>query len=87
MTPHDVSQASTGVDDAASAGRRKAVLFCPDCGHESPVDGDWVALDDPSSGTRTLCCPECSRRLTDRPLPEEMASSGAPLRASASRRR
>lgn len=45
--------------------RRKATLFCPACGHESPVDGDWevhtteelIATDCPACGTRIDECP------------------------------
>lgn len=50
--------------------RRKSVLFCQSCGHESPIDGDWrVARVD----RRTRCekaiytCPECARTVSVRP--------------------
>ncbi len=37
--------------------RRKTVLFCPECGHESPLTDDWegVSADD----DRLLVCPDC----------------------------
>lgn len=44
--------------------RRKDVLFCPDCGHESPLGGDWL-VDDTRDG-RQLCCPECHHILVER---------------------
>jgi hypothetical protein len=60
--------------------RRKAVLTCSRCGHESPVDGDWVevftsegvAVD--CDGNETLQdnggievhCPVCNQCLTTR---------------------
>jgi len=40
-------------------GIRKDVLFCPSCGHESPVEGDWLVTGD---GQR-LRCPECRHVL------------------------
>ena len=59
---------------------RKSTLFCPRCGHEAPVDGDWVevftsegvAVD--CDGNETLQdnggievhCPVCNQCLTTR---------------------
>ncbi|SEQ48689.1 hypothetical protein [Natrinema salaciae] len=50
--------------------RRKTVLFCPECGHESPITGDWNT--DVSGDERVLVCTACgsvvdrrSRRRTD----------------------
>ncbi|WP_251341663.1 hypothetical protein [Haloplanus halophilus] len=53
---------STGED-------RKATLFCPECGHASPLDGDWDVRT--VGGHRRVRCPECrtvvdERRGTDR---------------------
>jgi len=46
--------------------RRKALLFCPRCDHESLVEGDWVfVLGD---GDVALECPVCRTTLTRRPL-------------------
>ncbi|MHB9286623.1 hypothetical protein ACKVMT_06240 [Halobacteriales archaeon Cl-PHB] len=42
----------------------KAVLSCPECGHESPVDGDWVHRNH-HDGVR-VCCPSCDAHLTTR---------------------
>lgn len=43
----------------------KAVLYCPTCGHDSPPDGDWNRLDEP---TRVVySCPACESTLTVRP--------------------
>jgi len=44
--------------------RRKAVLFCPDCGHESAVDGDWNVHE--SNGRRVYECPVCAATVTTR---------------------
>lgn len=66
-------------DGGRPSGRQKTVLFCPDCGHESLVDGDWVATDDYVARTRYVRCPECSATVTDRPLPADSAvGSDAP---------
>jgi len=42
-------------------GRRKAVLFCQLCGHESPVDGDWRVTREVRS--ETVRCPVCDHVL------------------------
>lgn len=44
--------------------RRKAMLFCPTCGHESPVDGDWRLRE--RAHTTEYRCPDCNERLTER---------------------
>jgi|AntDeeMinimDraft_4_1070355.scaffolds.fasta_scaffold00038_71 transposase len=43
----------------------KSTLFCPCCGHESPVDGDWVVFD-AMERTRYVC-PRCEGTITSRP--------------------
>ena len=59
MTPSH-SRPDCGNDTA-----RKAVLYCPDCGHASPIEGDWrVELDD---GNVVYRCPECGNAVTIRP--------------------
>ncbi len=44
--------------------QRKAILTCPECGHESPVDGDWVHRYN-HDGVRVYC-PVCDAHLTTR---------------------
>jgi predicted RNA-binding Zn-ribbon protein involved in translation (DUF1610 family) len=44
----------------------KALLFCPRCGHESPVDGDWELTLRPV--VVDVHCPDCRELLTRRPL-------------------
>ncbi|PSP93938.1 hypothetical protein BRC91_07660 [Halobacteriales archaeon QS_4_62_28] len=41
--------------------RRKSVLFCPGCGYESGIDGEWVVRRD--SETRTYVCPQCETEI------------------------
>jgi transcription elongation factor Elf1 len=51
---HTTSIQSAGAVDPPTR-RAKSVLFCPTCGHESPVNGDWVR--DGDAGTSV--CPNC----------------------------
>lgn len=44
---------------------RKAQLYCPDCSHESPTDGDWSRREEPD--WIVYCCPDCEATLTVRP--------------------
>ena len=68
------SPSSSGEGEPPSM-ERKAVLFCPDCGHEDPVDGDWVERDDRTDRVRELHCPECAAVVTGRPLPTDSEAS------------
>ncbi|MDS0258779.1 phage terminase large subunit family protein [Haloarcula sp. S1CR25-12] len=45
--------------------RQKAMLFCPSCGHESPVTGDWDV--EQTDGERTYSCPWCHTVISSRP--------------------
>ncbi|QLG28635.1 hypothetical protein HUG10_14255 [Halorarum halophilum] len=38
-------------------GRRKTVLFCPECGYESPIAENW--LETTTDAARVLVCPVC----------------------------
>jgi len=66
-----------------TATRPKNLLFCPDCGHESPVGGDWVVR--PSETRDVYACPECGAAVTarcrsdgpERSDPTTAAGSGA----------
>ena len=51
----------------ARSDRAKTVLFCPGCGHESPVHGDWLIEDD--NGQRRYVCPECDTEIERRRRP------------------
>jgi endogenous inhibitor of DNA gyrase (YacG/DUF329 family) len=45
---------------------RKAVLFCPTCGYDDPVDGAWAVAD--GDGDRTdIECPECGTLVVSQP--------------------
>jgi endogenous inhibitor of DNA gyrase (YacG/DUF329 family) len=53
----------------------KAVLFCPECGHEGHVTAEWTTRDDYVGGTRAVVCPECGTTVTERPLPTRSANA------------
>jgi hypothetical protein len=50
--------------------RRKATLFCPECGHENPVDGDWDYRRRTARAIETVRCPTCRTQICERPLPD-----------------
>ena len=52
-------------DQPARTSRRKGVLICPDCGHESHVDGDWTRRE--SAGSTSYGCPVCGTIVVSQP--------------------
>ena len=46
------------------ATRRKSTLFCWECEHASPIDGDWIRRS--SGDSVTYVCPRCKTALTER---------------------
>lgn len=63
----------------------KSTLFCPECGHESVIDGDWVVEDDHDQRVRDVSCPRCSTHITGRPLPADSDSEGPSTDSTATR--
>lgn len=61
---------------------QKSVLFCPACGHESHVDGDWIVRDD--AREVAYVCPDCTTVIESRPAFEtnSLRALFAPVRAS-----
>ena len=57
-----LSAQETHPSEASS--RRKATLFCPSCGHESEVAGDWIVHTD--DARETYDCPVCNTTITKR---------------------
>ncbi|GAB3664847.1 hypothetical protein [Halopiger thermotolerans] len=45
--------------------RRKSTLFCRECNHTSPIDGDWRRRA--HDGTVVYVCPVCETTITKRP--------------------
>lgn len=43
---------------------KKGVLFCPECGHESPITGDWIVHEQPDRDVYE--CPICSATILRR---------------------
>ena len=46
---------------AGTRSRSKTTLFCPECGHESDADGDWLVEETPARETHT--CPVCAATI------------------------
>jgi predicted RNA-binding Zn-ribbon protein involved in translation (DUF1610 family) len=44
--------------------RRKAVLFCPRCGHESTLPGDWLVEE--AGVDVEYACPKCGATVVER---------------------
>jgi hypothetical protein len=64
MTATDTYPLDRARTERPSHARSKSVLFCVECGHENPVDGDWVL--DREDGHETRYCPNCDSVVTDR---------------------
>jgi predicted RNA-binding Zn-ribbon protein involved in translation (DUF1610 family) len=47
------------------APRQKTVLFCPRCGYESVLPGDW-RIEEANAGT-AYTCPECDATVVEQP--------------------
>jgi DNA-directed RNA polymerase subunit RPC12/RpoP len=46
----------------------KTALYCPDCGHDSPIGGDWRIERGENDSERTVYrCPDCSVVIANRP--------------------
>lgn len=50
--------------DAPDPSRRKSILVCQFCGHESAVDGDWTTQT--SADGVALSCPDCEHDVLHR---------------------
>jgi predicted RNA-binding Zn-ribbon protein involved in translation (DUF1610 family) len=55
--------------DSGARRTRKAVLSSPDCGHESPPNGDWTVAEKRRDGRPhdVYRCPDCGATVTTRP--------------------
>ena len=51
---------------AAGPAERKAVLHCPGCRYQDPVEGAWVVAD-PTDGRTDIECPECGTLVVSQP--------------------
>jgi hypothetical protein len=54
--------------DDGSPTQRKATLFCWECDHSSPIDGDWAVQS--TEQCVTYDCPTCETTLARRPTNE-----------------
>lgn len=69
-----MTRPATDRDDGAPT-QRKATLFCWECDHSSPVDGDW--LYQPRDRHVACVCPDCGTTLTERPRSDERSRERA----------
>ncbi len=60
----------------------KATLYCPACGHESHINGDWIVHV--FANSLTYECPDCEAVIDSRRDQEELAAgSGGSLQSTA----
>ncbi|WP_247004928.1 phage terminase large subunit family protein [Halosolutus gelatinilyticus] len=52
--------------------RRKSLLFCLECDHRSPIDGDW--LREERGESVAYVCPACETTISERPRSTELES-------------
>jgi predicted RNA-binding Zn-ribbon protein involved in translation (DUF1610 family) len=56
-----------GPPSGESAGEAdKMALFCQECGHTSPMSGDWL-VQEGTDGYRVVC-PECGTAVVSQPV-------------------
>ncbi|MFC4989579.1 MULTISPECIES: hypothetical protein [Saliphagus] len=60
-----MTQPSTDRKTRPPPDRTKHTLFCPACGHEAAIDGDWEVIEE--DGERVLSCPRCGEVVDRRP--------------------
>ena len=60
---HKMADSNPPAGDPAA---RKAVLHCPGCRYQDPVDGAWVVAD-PTAGRIDIECPECGTLVVSQP--------------------
>lgn len=65
-----MTQPASSHDDGAPT-QRKATLFCWECDHASPVEGDWLLESEDRYAA--YVCPDCETTLTKRPRSNEPA--------------
>jgi hypothetical protein len=73
-----MSSAPVSSPSADGATDRKATLFCQECGHASPVDGDWHVRS--VGARRRLRCPECRSVVDERRVTEDQHQPSPPVR-------
>lgn len=57
---------ATNEANRSTVGSPKGALFCPECAHESSVDGTWTVKA--ASNSIAYCCPNCDVELLRRRL-------------------
>jgi hypothetical protein len=57
----------TGDHGTTSQSGRKAVLFCPACGYDAPLDADWDVTKPSREGRTNIACAECGAVVVSQP--------------------
>ena len=54
---------------SGGAASRKAVLFCPACAYEAPLDGEWSleSRDGVDRDRTDITCPQCGHVVVSQP--------------------
>jgi predicted RNA-binding Zn-ribbon protein involved in translation (DUF1610 family) len=68
---HEVRGTSPSVPPSERQLPDKATLYCPECGHESRINGDWVIHVHAESVTDE--CPNCDAVIDSRRQRQELA--------------
>lgn len=58
---------STGPPDESLTQTEKMALFCQQCGHTSPMTGDWLVCENDGDGYHVVC-PECETVIVAQPV-------------------
>ncbi|WP_336338120.1 hypothetical protein [Haloarcula brevis] len=64
MTSTEIYATGAVDSDPPPRTRSKTALFCPACGHESAVTGDWTV--ESTEHSHRLRCPECDSVVKQR---------------------
>jgi hypothetical protein len=59
--------------------QRKSTLYCWECDHASPVDGDWIRNS--RDGALSYVCPVCETTITERSVEDGRDSEPRPAAA------
>lgn len=57
----------TGDHQSTGQTERKAVLFCPACGHDAPLTADWDVTEATSEGRTDITCAQCGALVVSQP--------------------
>ncbi|TYL37458.1 hypothetical protein CV102_15885 [Natronococcus pandeyae] len=65
--------------DSETPERGKSMLYCLECEHASPVEGDWIR--DVRAHSVAYVCPDCNTVITERPADTDSGRGPRPTAA------